>query len=217
MEAAQYGDFTNLVMNTDMFKDEKLLRTYFHQLIAGIKFLHEKNMAHLDLKMDNLLLGSDFRLKITDFDSSYQKGDSICLSRGTKNYRAPEIKSDNCDDPQAADAYSAGIILFVLKAKCFPYMEDVIVGGQNLYEDLQLGRNSFWTFHSQKLKTGTFEDDFKDLFTLMVKEDPVERATLEEVKKSKWFLGPIYSQEELTEKIQPYLADFDLFEKKRVH
>ena len=36
-------------------------------------------------------------------------------TKGTQNYRAPEITKGSCVDPYAADIYSAGVILFLLK------------------------------------------------------------------------------------------------------
>ncbi len=38
-----------------------------HQLLLGVKYLHENKIIHRDLKLENLLLNDDMELKIGDF------------------------------------------------------------------------------------------------------------------------------------------------------
>mmetsp|Transcript_11359 Transcript_11359/g.9772 ORF Transcript_11359/g.9772 Transcript_11359/m.9772 type:complete len:100 (-) Transcript_11359:543-842(-) len=96
MEYAPYGDLFDCMEKAQIHRDEKLVRTYFHQLIEGLEYLHTNKIAHLDLKCENLLLTKDYKLKIADFDCSRMEGDSHVRTLGTLNYRAPEIKSGNC-------------------------------------------------------------------------------------------------------------------------
>ena len=42
-------------------------RYFMHQLLLGVKYLHENKMIHRDLKLENLLLNDDMKLKIGDF------------------------------------------------------------------------------------------------------------------------------------------------------
>ncbi|RYZ75841.1 MAG: hypothetical protein EOP04_32805, partial [Proteobacteria bacterium] len=80
---------------------------------------------HLDLKLENLLLGENFTLKIADFDLAYVKGDTRVCTRGTKFYRSPELMEQRCSNMEAADMYAAGIILFVFKtAGILPHSEN---------------------------------------------------------------------------------------------
>eukprot|EP00330_Aristerostoma_sp_ATCC50986_P001863 CAMPEP_0114576740 /NCGR_PEP_ID=MMETSP0125-20121206/1472_1 /TAXON_ID=485358 ORGANISM="Aristerostoma sp., Strain ATCC 50986" /NCGR_SAMPLE_ID=MMETSP0125 /ASSEMBLY_ACC=CAM_ASM_000245 /LENGTH=113 /DNA_ID=CAMNT_0001765497 /DNA_START=120 /DNA_END=461 /DNA_ORIENTATION=+ len=91
MEYANNGDFQSFLNPKNPQIDEKLSRTYFHQLIAGISYLHSHCIAHLDIKPENLLLGDDLQLKIADFDLAYFEGDEMIKSGGTPCFRAPEL------------------------------------------------------------------------------------------------------------------------------
>jgi len=87
----------------------------------------------LDLKLENLLIGADFRVKIADFDQSYKKGDMFLMGSGTSDYRSPELSNKADDfDPFAADIYSAGILLFFMALGRLPYREDEITEGIDL-------------------------------------------------------------------------------------
>jgi serine/threonine protein kinase len=58
-----------------------LMRLYFlSQLVEGLRFLHARNLYHLDLKPQNMLIGKAFILKITDFGEAYHP--NVC-SEGT--------------------------------------------------------------------------------------------------------------------------------------
>jgi serine/threonine protein kinase len=66
-EFAPFGNFCQLLTNKAI-TNEKLIRTFFRQLVQGLEYIHSQGYAHLDIKLDNLLLGQDFKLKIADFD-----------------------------------------------------------------------------------------------------------------------------------------------------
>jgi len=205
MEYAPHGDFFDFVTKHRESLDDKLVRTYFRQLIEGIEYLHSSRVAHLDLKPENLLLGADFNLKIADFDLSHVFGDKKILSRGTRYYRAPEFFKSGSNDPElkapfSADIYSAGVILFILKSGgIYPHSENSPLEGIDLVDLMYNNNAEFWNKHCeiQERKSSFYEKDFRDLFNDMVKMNPEERFTIKEIKKTKWYNGPIYQQEEL--------------------
>jgi len=213
-ELGRYRDLSTLAGQTDLFSDERFLRTYFHQLIEGLEYLHSNGVAHLDLKPENLLLGEDLKLKITDFDAAFMRGDFRSISRGTRNYRPPEIRDGCCQDPYAADIYSAAITLFVLKTSQYPFLEEVVVEGYDLAELMFKEDPEFWLVHEKWSHNKTkFEESFITLFKIMTKVDIIERATLEEIKNSEWYKGPIYSEAELRNKLSKYLPELDILKK----
>lgn len=92
MDYAPKGDLFDMLMNNIDVFDDKLARTYFHQIIDGVEYMHSQSTAHLDLKPDNILIDSNGSIKIADFDLSYMKEDKImCKGKGTTNFRAPEV------------------------------------------------------------------------------------------------------------------------------
>ena len=180
------------------------MRTYFRQLVEGVEYLHSTGVSHMDLKLENLLVGADFSLKIADFDLSHYANDTKILSRGTKFYRPPEVIQGRCQNTQAADVYSAGIILFTFMTRgMLPHAEDNRVGGVDFAGLLYTQNDEFWSKHCeiQKKDNSFFSQDFKDLFNAMIALNPEDRATLSQVKQSAWYNGPVYTSEELQTKV----------------
>jgi len=126
MEYAPFGCLHDFLQSDVCTMDETLTRTMFNQILNGLEYLHNTaKVAHLDLKPDNLLIGEDFKLKICDFDLSYKLGsDKKTLSKGTKEYRAPELREqkfaskdgspNKAFEHKKCDVFAAGIILFVI-------------------------------------------------------------------------------------------------------
>jgi len=209
MEFAPNGDFFDYIMEKGKVFDDTLVRTYFRQLIQGLEYLHSVGVAHMDLKLENLLVGEDFSLKIADFDLSHYYKDSKILSRGTKFYRAPEVIHGACKDTKAADIYAAGVILFTLMTRgMLPHAEENVVNGINFAELLYSDNNKFWAKHCelQKKEASFFTKEFKELFNAMVKVDHVDRATIEDVKNTAWYNGPVYTPEEVKAKVSKVFA-----------
>jgi len=208
-EYAPYGDFFDLTMNYTSILSDIVIRTYFRQLIEGIEYLHSQKIAHLDLKLENLMIGKDFQLKIIDFDMSYKEGDKKVISLGTRYYRAPEVANGAIINPMAADIFSAGIILFVLKSGGkIPQTENLYVQGVNLYQLLQNDNKSFWQKHCelQGKEDSYYSEEFRELFNMMTRGNPDERATIESIKASKWYSGPVFSDDELKAYMERHLS-----------
>ena len=176
-----------------------LARTFFHHLIEGLEYLHSNGIAHLDLKLEKLMLGTDYRLKIFGFETcQHIKEFGNIKSSGTVDYRAPELMDMSCENPFPADIYSAGVILFILKFHFFPYVEDLDVDGYYLHELLVNGDEQFWSAQNKIRGSDVgYDENFKDLFMSMVTYEPSERATIEMIRKSAWYQGPIYYRHEL--------------------
>jgi protein-serine/threonine kinase len=69
LELCPKGDFFNVIdKNHEKVNDDPTLKSIFTQICEGVQAIHEEtNTAHLDLKLDNILIGQDFKVKICDF------------------------------------------------------------------------------------------------------------------------------------------------------
>lgn len=199
-EYAPYGDFFDLVQNEE-FDDELIIRTYFHQLIDGLEHIHSQGLSHLDLKLENLMLGKDMTLRIIDFDQAQRITEKEITSGGTIGYRAPEVKNGRCKDFRAADIYSAGIILFALKAKEYPFVE---TKEKVIFYDTFINDNkAFWKEKAdRKGDKYFFIDSLKALLNGMLVRDPRTRLTIDQIKASKWYNGSILGKLALQEKMK---------------
>ena len=91
------GVFTlNNKFNNDKY-DEKLTKKWILDIASGLKFLHDNNIAHCDIKSDNILLGKDDKLKLSDFCSSLRMNepeDNILLILGNIYFFPRELVED---------------------------------------------------------------------------------------------------------------------------
>jgi serine/threonine protein kinase len=210
-EFAGNGDFFELVVGGAL-KSEIIIRTYFHQLIAAIEYLHSNKLAHLDLKLENLMLGSDYSLKIIDFDQAQRTSDEKITSGGTKGYRAPEVIDGSCEDLCAADIYSVGVILYAFKAQEYPFGESIEKGKMVLkhYSTFTRNKNAFWDLKAAQYKDKTiFSEGFQDLVSGMLDCDAVVRFNFNDIKKTTWYNGPILDNESLKVEVQRRLEEFE--------
>lgn len=66
MEFLQGGDLMTLLMEKDILSEEES-RFYIAETILAVETVHSLNYIHRDLKPDNLLLGKDGHVKLSDF------------------------------------------------------------------------------------------------------------------------------------------------------
>lgn len=72
-----------------IFKNYKTIYKFTKQILCGLKFLHEKDIAHLDIKPENIMYNEyDNKFRIIDFgfSSKYPFDDYIQTVKGTPGY-----------------------------------------------------------------------------------------------------------------------------------
>ena len=102
-------------------KNESESFQIWHQIIDGIGHMHERGVAHLDLKPQNVLLANEdapCTIKLCAFSHSFissRPGALVPASQvGAGKYMAPEVSSGSPYDGPAADTWSCGVILYTL-------------------------------------------------------------------------------------------------------
>lgn len=92
----------------------------FNQIVRGLKYLHDYNIVHCDVKLENVLI-LDNKIKIIDFELS-KKTDNyyICNHQfGTTYYMSPESR-DLCIHSKKTDIWELGVLLYYMITKKFP-------------------------------------------------------------------------------------------------
>lgn len=80
MRYAENGDLLNYIKHHGSIS-EKLARDWVYQIVKGIQYLHAMNIAHRDLKCENILITKRMGIKIADFGfASYCSNDDKKLS-----------------------------------------------------------------------------------------------------------------------------------------
>ena len=104
--------------------DKPLLRSMFNQLIDGLSSMHNKaGYAHMDIKLENILISNEGHLKLCDFGFSTYASNPVFKKLGTEAYMAPEIHNARfipCD-ARKADVFSLGILFFIFAFGAPPF------------------------------------------------------------------------------------------------
>jgi serine/threonine protein kinase len=93
------------------------LYTIASDIVKGLAYLHSQKIIHRDLKSLNILLGSDYHAKITDFGLATIKKETSSTttqsnkSLGTVRWLAPELLKRGAKHTFASDVYAAGMVL----------------------------------------------------------------------------------------------------------
>ncbi|WP_043647560.1 protein kinase domain-containing protein [Chitinilyticum litopenaei] len=108
---------------------ERVLQIGF-QCCLAMRYAEQHGLVHRDLKPDNLLLGKNGDIKITDFGASDIAGaEHTALTGlvGTPYYMAPEMLAGDAVDSRA-DMFSLGVVLYELLTGTRPFQADNVMG-----------------------------------------------------------------------------------------
>ena len=100
--------------NSNGSLDPRTIKTFMHQLLAGIAFCHENRVLHRDLKPQNLLINNKMQLKLADFGLARAFGIPVNTFSNevvTLWYRAPDVLLGSRTYNTSIDIWSAGCIM----------------------------------------------------------------------------------------------------------
>lgn len=157
-------------------------RLIFFQLLDGIEAIHNSNIVHRDIKLDNIMLsGNDYTLKFVDFGFATEKSNGYLTTfLGTPNYAAPEIHLKQPYLGVYEDIFSLGVTLFIIVTGHLPFL--LPLPNDPLYQYIVWNDYiNYWRKRNIKVS-----HSFMELFDNLISFDPSQRPSISEIKKSKW-------------------------------
>ena len=101
------------------------------QILAGLEYAHRNGLIHRDIKPQNVLIGPDGTVKVTDFGIAKSVSDlgltEAGLALGTAHYFSPEQAKGERVVP-ASDIYAVGVTMYEMLTGKLPFESDSIMG-----------------------------------------------------------------------------------------
>lgn len=184
MQHADNGNLLDFIRAHGRIRENEA-KFWFKQLVSAIQYLHALDVAHRDIKCDNILLSKKWNVKLIDFGfAKYcpNAGNLFNFSKtycGTATYAAPEILLNRPYNPKIADIWSMGVVLFILVNGSMPF--DHV----NMATIIKEQRKQ--KFHFNKRAKLDMSINCRNLLYALMECDVQKRITLDEILACKWF------------------------------
>jgi serine/threonine protein kinase len=187
MPHATHGTLQSYVDSHPM--DERTIAICFFEVAEALRYVHTMNVVHRDLKPDNVLVFSDTLFVLSDFSvSTTVEGDDQKLAdtRGSPAFLSPEECGGEAFYPKPADVWAYGVTMFSVAFHHLPFRLDLGQGksvANTVFAVTQL-------LNSEELVVPTdrgYSADFIELIKAILKKNPSERPTFEDIVTNPWF------------------------------
>jgi len=167
-------------------------RIFIRQILQAMDYLHDRGIAHFDLKPENIMLleknSQDMRIQLIDFGlaQKIEPGKDYRNLHGTPEFVAPEIiEYEPIGLP--ADCWSLGVITYILLSGCSPF----------------LGDDKTETFTNISQVEYEFDEEYfanvsdlaKNFIDKFLVKDQKARSTIKESLQHPWITGEFLTQE----------------------
>uniref|UniRef100_A0A8C2BD80 non-specific serine/threonine protein kinase n=1 Tax=Cyprinus carpio TaxID=7962 RepID=A0A8C2BD80_CYPCA len=161
---------------------EAVASHYMRQILEALRYCHDNNVIHRDVKPHCVLLASKENsapVKLGGFGVAIQLGESGLVAGGrvgTPHFMAPEVvKREPYGKP--VDVWGCGVILFILLSGCLPFYGTK----ERLFEAIVKGK-----YKMNPRQWSQISESAKDLVRRMLMLDPAERITVYEALNHPW-------------------------------
>jgi WNK lysine deficient protein kinase len=119
-------------INKNSHINMRVIKKWCNQILQGMDFLHKQNIAHRDLKCNNIFINSNTGdILIGDLGLAKRRNDKFHSVIGTPEYMAPEMYENETEDmgyDEKVDIYAFGMCLLEMITKKVPYSECTGIG-----------------------------------------------------------------------------------------
>uniref|UniRef100_A0A8C9K4B4 Peripheral plasma membrane protein CASK n=1 Tax=Panthera tigris altaica TaxID=74533 RepID=A0A8C9K4B4_PANTA len=161
---------------------EAVASHYMRQILEALRYCHDNNIIHRDVKPHCVLLASKENsapVKLGGFGVAIQLGESGLVAGGrvgTPHFMAPEVvKREPYGKP--VNVWGCGVILFILLSGCLPFYGTK----ERLFEGIIKGK-----YKMNPRQWSHISESAKDLVRRMLMLDPAERITVYEALNHPW-------------------------------
>lgn len=195
LELVAGGELFDFLAEKESLSEEEATE-FLKQILDGVSYLHSKQIAHFDLKPENIMLLNRSvphpRIKIIDFGLAHKIdfGNDFKNIFGTPEFVAPEVVNY---EPLGleADMWSIGVITYILLSGASPFL------GENKQETLANVSAVDYEFDEEYFSsTSALGRDF--IARLLIK-DPKKRMTILDSLQHPW-IKPKDTQQALSRK-----------------
>ncbi|XP_041810866.1 death-associated protein kinase 2 isoform X2 [Chelmon rostratus] len=182
LELVSGGELFDFVAEKENLLESEAIE-FMKQILEGLGFMHSKNIAHFDLKPENIMLSDKMsphpNIKLIDFGLAHHfyQGEEYRSTSGTPQYIAPEVINYEPLSP-AADMWSIGVITYILLSGFSPFQ------GETNEDTLRNIIAMNYEFDTPYFSTTS--SMAKDFIQKLLVKNPNERITAEECLLHPW-------------------------------
>ncbi|CAD8134948.1 unnamed protein product [Paramecium octaurelia] len=215
LQLAKNGNLSDFL--TEYPLPEKLAQGYIIQLAKAVKIMHGFNCAHMDIKLENVLLDENFLLKLTDFGLVVDANVDSNLINGTQSYMPPEVQTGQKYSPKMADIFSLGCAFLYLKTGLCLFGSERYVNMNNPdYVELLTQPEKFWANAVQSVEQArkikiTIEPKFKRLIENMLNIVPSKRPNIDQVLNDSYLTEQPETEEQILAEMKKQFNTYGLY------